>query len=287
MKGKTELTAKQQRARELFERLKKERGINQTEFALMMKRTQGYVSKVISGGRDPFGRAVELSDDVIDRLQAAIGLNALWYETGEGPMLIAEQENALALLPHNRVIVVTEPAFASYTEHKSNPEYIRSLPTEELPLDLYAKGSTIIKIMVNGDSMSPNFNHGEYVFCSWFAYADALDFGMRLRNGFVYLLVMKRRDPMLKRIFYRRGEPYLLCYSDNQDQERFEPFRVELSEIEEMWYVERKYGGQFPPPDFLIEPELQTLPLRVQKLENDVAAIRKGIEELLRGASHG
>lgn len=223
------------------------------------------------------------------------GISIDWLEHGIGDYK-EEDESAIKIpissalsMPDDttrkreRVIVVDEPAFASYTLNKKDPVYIRSLPTEELPLDLQVKGSNaIIKIMVSGESMRPTFNNGEFVYCSKFEYSDELDFQYKIMRNKVYIVVVKGRDPMLKRIGYKAGSEYITCFSDNEDQEMYPPFKVQLSDIEEMWYVERKYGGQFEAPKWLQLSQYESLPDRVRQLEDQVDDILKGVQKLLK-----
>lgn len=278
------MTAKHKRLIELFEALIQNGTIKgKQDFGALLGRSHTYIDQLLKGNKN--GLPFHLTEDLILRLAQKINLNPEWFETGEGAMFqetsTVNEPNATYTTPtRERVYVVNENAFAGYTLHKSDPSYIRTLPTEELPLDLIGKG-TIIKIMVYGDSMSPNFNSGEYVFCSRFEYRDFRDFQMNLRNGLVYLVITKESDPMIKRILHQPKQHFITCISDNEDQIRYEPFDLELSEVEQLWYVERKYGGQFPAPKFLQQPGYQALPARVKRLEADMGEVKQGIASIL------
>jgi phage repressor protein C with HTH and peptisase S24 domain len=257
-------TDKQKRIHELFGYLKKHKGITQGEFATLVNRSQSYVSKVINGKYEDI-YPVELSEDSIDLLVEKVGLNKTWYNTGKGEMLLnADSVNQVAepasvyrmadieLSPDvPRVAVVSDYVFASFAAIYSDVKRFRDLPHEELPLDLRGRG-TIIKMSVYGDSMATSLNHGEYIYAEYVEIRGELDFVNKIRNGHVYVVVPVDSSPMIKRVYYKRGDSFIMCKSDNEDQIQYEPFKITLTDIKSMWYFLRKYGGQLPVPKHLM-----------------------------------
>jgi transcriptional regulator with XRE-family HTH domain len=241
------------RARSLREQL----NLSQQEFGERLGRTQGLIT-MIENGRRWFSR------DIKEKLVTVFQVSLAWLEAGEGDMFLpaaAEPElrkkdnpvpMQVLVVPvdpegEERVLVVPDFAMASYSGNYQDTDYISDLPTETVPHDLHGRG-TVAKFQVYGESMEPNFHHGDSVYCTFVEVRSYEDFRYKLRNGYVYVIVAEGKAPMLKRLYYHDGDEFIQCYSDNADQRAFAPFAIHLSEVRQLWYWRRTYTAQAPRP---------------------------------------
>lgn len=292
--------------------LRKALGLNQKEFAESIDYTQGYITMIEHGKRWFSKKALRNIQTIypqvnIDYLESGHGeiLKEVENKPSQIQQVIKNQPSQMAVtknknygnpnlqvltVPVNQeneefVLVVPDYALAGYTNNYSDPEWVAQLPVETVPQDLKNRG-TIAKFKVYGDSMETNFHHGDYIYCSYVDIRDYEDFRFKIRNGYVYVVVAEGRAPMLKRLYYHDKDAFLQCYSDNEDQKRFEPFAIPLSEIKQVWYWRRTYTAQAPKPVFkreeLIEVKRNLFETteKVNAMESDIKEAKEGIEEI-------
>jgi transcriptional regulator with XRE-family HTH domain len=227
------------------------------------------------------------SGKIMEKMSALYNVNLDWIMTGAGTMFrnSAEQRSTFAdsgpkilVVPVDTnneewVAVVPEYALASYSEGYRDSNFIADLPMETIPEDLRNLG-TIRKFQVYGDSMEPDFQHGDWVYCS---YTDT-SINKSIRTGEIYVII-SNRGPLLKRITYTPCSPTITCISINSAHD---PFELHLSEVRELWCVRRRYTAHFSGLESSPEDEMQTLKRDLSETNRRVIEIAGGIEELKR-----
>lgn len=167
-------------------------------------------------------------------------LNAEYIFRGEGAKILKPEDRlsqmkVLSVVTdsdnNERIVHVPIPAQAGYASQSKNPEFIEELPTYSLP-DYRFKTGTYRSFDVAGESMEPTFFESDRLICS---FVEPSMWNTSIKNGQVYVIVT-RDDIFVKRVDASRRQ-YLSLHSDNVD---FDPFRVHLSDIVELWHVKLK-----------------------------------------------
>lgn len=226
------------------------------------------------------------SNKVLEKIGDLYDVNLDWILTGSGQMFrqetSAKARNSksnlnILVVPVDAgndelVTVVPEYALASYSEGYRDTNFISELPIETVPDDLRTYG-TIRKFQIYGDSMEPEFHHGDWVYCSYVDTSQSRMMGIKIRDRHIYVIISQERGPLLKRIGYKEGNEYLQCYSTNPAHK---PFQLHLSEIRELWYVRRKYTGHFSSDYDLMQMQknISDTNRRIEELEEDLKKMR-------------
>jgi phage repressor protein C with HTH and peptisase S24 domain len=167
-------------------------------------------------------------------------LNAEYIFRGEGAKILKPEDRlsqmkVLSVVTdsdnNERIVHVPLPAQAGYASQSKDPEFIENLPTYSLP-DYRFKTGTYRSFDVAGDSMEPTFHESDRLICS---FVEPSMWNTSIKNGQVYVIVT-RDDIFVKRLDASRRQ-YLSLHSDNVE---FDPFRVHLSDVVELWHVKLK-----------------------------------------------
>jgi len=208
----------------------------------------------------------ERRDVTIELLRKSVGaykMNPVYIYTGEGPLFMTEEDHkSLRVLTivtsaqdDERIVHVPVPAQAGYASEMANPTFIQDLPTFTLP-DYKYKVGTHRAFDVSGDSMEPTLFEGDKVICS---FLEPTLWETAIKNNFVYVVVT-RGDVLVKRCFnYLKEGKQLELHSDNSF---YEPYRIGLGEIREIWYVRAKISPFLPSPQNIsnmLRDEMQEL----------------------------
>ena len=98
---------------------------------------------------------------------------------------------------------------------------------------------------VSGDSMEPTLFEGDKVVCS-FLEPSLWESG--IKDNYVYVIVT-RADIIVKRVNnFIRNDKQLEVLSDNNF---YEPYRINMSDVREIWYVRAKISPFLPSPQNL------------------------------------
>ena len=104
--------------------------------------------------------------------------------------------------------------------------------------------------------MEPTLFEGDKVICS---FLEPTLWETSIKNNFVYVVVT-RGDVLVKRCFnYLKQEKQLELHADNSF---YEPYRIGLGEIREIWYVRAKISPFLPSPQNIsnmLREEMQEL----------------------------
>ena len=226
------------------------------QFAMSVDYLPQSLSEILKERRDV---TIELLRKSVD----AYKMNPVYIYTGEGPLFMTEEDHkSLRVLTivtsaqdDERIVHVPVPAQAGYASEMANPTFIQDLPTFTLP-DYKYKVGTHRAFDVSGDSMEPTLFEGDKVICS---FLEPTLWETSIKNNFVYVVVT-RGDVLVKRCFnYLKQEKQLELHADNSF---YEPYRIGLGEIREIWYVRAKISPFLPSPQNIsnmLREEMQEL----------------------------
>lgn len=222
--------------------LRKELGLNQTEFAQKIGITQTSLSQIE-------GEKNGISYDVFKAIVASFNVNPMWLMDGIGSMLSslgsAAQDDKRAVLPlvvqvsnddEENIVMVDKKAAAGYLQHQQDPEYISKLPSFRLP-GYY--GKTYRAFEITGDSMLPGIVPGDMIVGS---YVESLK---DIHIGSVYIVVLDDGSIVAKRITARVND-YFELKSDNEAV--YAPYSVKASSIAQLWKAESRITKEFSLP---------------------------------------
>jgi len=140
-----------------------------------------------------------------------------------------------------RIVHVPIPAQAGYAGDMASPTFIQDLPSYTLP-DYKYKVGTHRSFDVSGDSMEPTLFEGDKVICS---FLEPTLWETALKDNYVYVIVT-RGDIVVKRIYnHLKEEKFLEVHSDNN---YYEPYKIPIGDIREIWYVRAKISPFLPSP---------------------------------------
>jgi len=188
----------------------------------------------------------ELSEREVERILKMESLDL----NGEGLRILTikvdEEENEM-------VELVEEKAKAGYATGFSDPEYLKILPTFNLPF--LSKNKSYRAFQISGDSMPPvsdkSYVIGDYV-QNW----------NLIRDGKPYVVVTKNDGVVFKVVFNHLNESRELeLVSTNPI---YEPYRLKASEIVEVWKFVNYISHDLPEQN-LGEGELTNVIKQLQK----------------------
>ena len=159
---------------------------------------------------------------------------------------------------------VPENAKAGYTAGFSDPEFIKVLPTFQLPF--LSKEKKYRSFTISGDSMPPVTNGsivvGEYI-QNW----------LSIKSGFPYIVVTKN-DGIVFKIVYNKvqEENSLHLVSTNSF---YEPYNIDIREVLEVWkfvnYISNELNAQ--------ENQVDKLSATVFNLQNELRQIKNVLKD--------
>ena len=158
--------------------------------------------------------------------------------------------------------LVNEKATAGYTTGFADPEYIRILPTFQLPF--LSKQKKYRTFQISGDSMLPipdgSLVTGEFV-QNW----------STIRDGHAYI-VLTIADGLVFKILHNflETEGKLRAFSLNP---LFEPYDIEGKDVREVWRFVHYISSEIPPPNLTRDALEDT----VLQLKKDVDLIKREI----------
>lgn len=263
--------------------LRKENRVRSSrQFALSLEYLPQSLSEILKGRRDV---TIELLRKAVEKYK----INPVYVYTGEGPMFMSEEDHknfrVLTIVTNGqddeRIVHVPVPAQAGYAGQMTDPTFIQDLPTYSLP-DYKYKVGTHRSFDVAGDSMETTLFEGDKVICS---YLEPTLWESSIKDNYVYVVVT-RGDVLVKRVTnFLKKEKQLELISDNTF---YEPFRVDLGDVREIWYVRAKLSPFLPSPQNIkniLHTEIQELQSTIKNQSTLIADLSKMIEKSLDGKS--
>lgn len=249
------------------------------QFAVSLDYLPQSLSEILKGRRDV---TIELLRKAVEKYK----INPVYIYTGDGPMFMSEEDHksfrVLTIVTNThddeRIVHVPVPAQAGYAAEMSDPTFIQDLPAFTLP-DYKYKVGTHRSFDVAGDSMEPTLFEGDKVICS---FLEPTLWESSLKDNYVYVVVT-RADVVVKRVFNRlKEDKQLLLRSDN---DFYEPYKVNVGDIREIWYVRAKISPFLPSPQNIqnyLRDEIGELKSTVQEQNRMIQNLNRTIEKLLR-----
>lgn len=256
--------------------LRKRRGRTQDDiaFALNMKRStlSGYENQVAQPGIEALVSFSKYFNIAIDTL-ITVDLSALseiqlsQLERGHDVYIRGSSLRVLTTTVDSKnnenIELIEEKAKAGYTTGFADPEYIRILPTFNLPFLSASKKYRTFQI--SGDSMLPipdkSFVTGEYV----------TDWNF-IRNHQPYIILTRDEGIVFKIVENRLNEEGVLkLHSLNP---LYEPYKIPVAEIMEVWRFVHYISSEMPEPN----RERDTLAETVKHLQRQVQAIQMKLD---------
>lgn len=139
---------------------------------------------------------------------------------------------------NENIELVPLKAKAGYTAGYSDPEFIRTLPTFQLPfLSSERKYRTF---QVSGDSMLPIPDKS-------FVTAEFVENWNDIKDGNAYILVSRDEGIVFKVVFnHLRNKKMLLLKSLNP---AYEPYEMRINDVKEIWKFVNYISSELPQPD--------------------------------------
>ena len=249
------------------------------QFALSLDYLPQSLSEILKSRRDV---TIELLRKAVEKYQ----MNPVYIYTGDGPMFMTEEDHksfrVLTIVTNSqddeRIVHVPVPAQAGYAGELANPTFIQDLPHFTLP-DYKYKVGTHRSFDVSGDSMEPTLFEGDKVICS---FLEPTLWESSLKNNYVYVIVT-RGDIVVKRVFNELKEnKYLELRSDNSF---YEPFKVSIGDIREIWYVRAKISPFLPSPSNIqniVRDEVKQLQNIINKQNHLIYNLNETIGKLIK-----
>ncbi len=210
--------------------IRKQLGMSQTEFANDIGITQTSLSQLE-------GEKNGISYDVYKAIVEKFDVNPSWLMDGNGEMYRSADSNkkssALPLVvqvgndEEENIVMVDKKAAAGYLQGQSDPDYVGKLPSFRLP---GFHGKTFRAFEISGDSMTPAIHPGDLLVG---AYEEKLE---HIKKGDVYIVVTQDGSIVAKRVSSLGDHKYEL----RSDNETYEPYAVNASDIVQIWHVQAR-----------------------------------------------
>lgn len=164
----------------------------------------------------------------------------------------------------DNIELVPLKARAGYTSGYADPEYIRVLPTFQLPFLSTNKKYRTFPIV--GDSMPP-VTEGSWVTGE---YLQNWNF---IKDGQPYILITKDEGIVFKIVFNQLEEngTFLLCSTNPA----YEPYEIEVGDVNEIWKFTNFISSDLPSPNL----ERNELSSTVMQLQRDVNRLKNSLRE--------
>lgn len=268
-----------QRFIKCHQKLKDEKRVRSSrQFAISLDYLPQSLSEILKGRRD-------VTIELLRKAVEVYKINPVYIYTGEGPMFMSEEGNQsfriLTIVTNadedERIVHVPVPAQAGYASDLADPTFVQDLPTFTLP-DYKYKVGTHRSFDVSGDSMEPTLFEGDKVICS---FLEPSLWETSIKDNFVYVVVT-RGDILVKRItnlILKNKE--LTLISDNS---YYEPYRVKISDVREIWYVRAKISPFLPSPQNIqniMREDMKELQMTVKHQSRLIEKLNETIEKLL------
>ena len=263
--------------------LRKRRGRTQEDlaFSLNMKRPtlSGYENGVAQPGLDTlvaFSRFFNVSIDTLVKtdLSGLAESQLSQLERGYDVYLTGSKLRVLATTVDNKneenIELVSEKAKAGYKTGFADPEFIRVLPTFQMPF--LSKQKKYRSFQISGDSMLP-IPDGSWVTCEFVQNWNLV------QNRHAYVIHTLDDGVVFKVVenLIRTGGK-LRLHSLNT---LYEPYDVHVNDIREIWKFVHYISSEMPEGNLLNE----NLAGRVSQLQKEVEAIHRKLGETRPGMS--
>ena len=260
-------------------KLKEEKRVRSSrQFALSLNYLPQSLSEILKGRRDV---TIELLRKAIETYK----MNPVYIMTGNGPMFMTEDTGeSFRVLTTIRtpeedelIVHVPLPAQSVYAGELGDPSFVQELPTYSLPDYKYRVG-THRSFDIPGDSMEPTLFEGDKVVC---AFLEPTLWQSGIKDNYAYVIAT-RSDVVIKRVRNLIAESKELeLISDNRF---YEPYRVSLSDLKEIWYVRARITPFLPSPQNIqryVHDEMASLKATISQQGKLLSQLGASVERAL------
>lgn len=248
------------------------------QFALSLDYLPQSLSEILKGRRDV---TIELLRKAVETYK----INPVYIMTGNGPMFMTEEEHqnfrvlTTITSPEKEELIVHVPlpAQAVYAAELGDPSFVQDLPTFSLPDYKYRVG-THRSFDVPGDSMEPTLFEGDKIVCS---FLEPTLWETGIKDNFAYVIVT-RSDVVVKRVHnFLKESKEIELVSDNNF---YEPYRVPMKDLREMWYVRARITPFLPSPQNIqryVHDEIAELKATINQQSKMITQLGLTMEKVL------
>ncbi|WP_299182281.1 LexA family transcriptional regulator [uncultured Chryseobacterium sp.] len=159
---------------------------------------------------------------------------------------------------NNQIEIIPQKASMGYLNGYGDPEYIESLETISLP---FLKGGKFRAFPADGDSMPP-YKNGTYIVGK---YVENLS---DLKTDRTYVFITTNDGISYKRFQFHEADG-IWVKADNQF---YEPYKIPLSEIKEIWEFACSINTKEYEPDEFAEHHIQNF---ITEIKTDIRQIKE------------
>ena len=258
--------------------LRKRRKITQDDVALSlsMKRStvSGYENEVAQPGVDiliAFSNYYKISIDTLIKVElSTLSESQLsQLENGYDTFISGGELRVLSTTidsdNNENIELVNQKASAGYRAGYSDPEYIKVLPTFQLPF--LSKEKKYRTFQIEGDSMYP-IPSGSWVT------AEFIQNWNFIRDGYAYI-IMTNDDGLVFKVLesHIKEDGTFKLYSLNS---LYKPFSINIKDIREIWKFIHYISSEMPEPN---QPR--------ENIERTVADLKKDVDNLKKSINNG
>lgn len=243
--------------------LRKKRNLSQEALANEL----GIKRSTLSGYENALAEPnVELLVKFAQFFECSLDFLLLGRDTGGGLDLKGDQLRVITTQVNedneSLIELVPEAAKAGYTSSYADPEYIKVLPTFNLPF--LTKDKKYRAFPISGDSMPP-LNHGDIVV------AEYIDNWYMVQDGQPYIVVTKN-DGIVFKLLYNNlyHDKSMELVSTNTF---YEPYHLKVDEVSEVWkfvtYISKR--GPEMNKEVMLNQELE-------KIKNEMSSLKSQLK---------
>lgn len=153
--------------------------------------------------------------------------------------------------------VLDQKAAAGWPYSIDDPNFFRDQPTFTVPKIWFRSGDWVM-LQVEGDSMNDTLYNGDWIFIS------QVDDLKKIKDGYIYVVITVD-GVVVKRVINKMNDGYLVLQSDNA---LYNPYTVQLSDVVQIWKVERSMSS-------VLSNRNKQMASRLDQLEADMAIIKR------------
>jgi len=163
---------------------------------------------------------------------------------------------------NDQIEIIPHKASMGYLNGYGDPEYIESLETISLP---FLKGGKFRAFPADGDSMPP-YKNGTYIVGK---YVENLS---DLKSDRTYVFITANNGISYKRFQFHEADG--ICVKS--DNSFYEPYKIPLSEIKEIWEFACSINTKEYEPDEVAEHHMQKL---INEIKTDIKEMKEQMGE--------
>lgn len=175
----------------------------------------------------------DLPGALVAKLMQEFSINPLWLYGESNLRFLDTSFNtapifiALDEAEEEGIIMVNEKASAGYAQNILDKDWYKELPSMKLPLPNY-RNASYRGFKVQGDSMTPNINPGDWVI------GKSVPSIAELNYGKIYIVVLRDAVVVKQVIEANKKADTILLHSTNPE---YENLMVSVNDVQELWEV--------------------------------------------------